>query len=259
MQCNKHTLVLIRHGESEWNKKNLFTGWHDVELSAKGHDEAIAAGILLKKNGYRFDIAFTSYLRRAIRTLWHVLEQSEQMWVPVQTTFRLNERHYGALTGLDKKETALKHGEAQVLEWRRSYGIPPPPVEMSSQYYPGNDVRYASVPKEHLPVCESLKLTAERVLPEWNDTIAPQIKSGKNVLIAAHGNSLRALVKHLDNISEEEITELNIPTGIPLVYHLDENLKPIKHKDAIAPLNGGYLGDQMEIHQRISGVKNQAK
>lgn len=181
------------------------------------------------------------------------------MWVPVQTTFRLNERHYGALTGLDKKETALKHGEAQVLEWRRSYDIPPPPVEMSSQYYPGNDVRYASVPKEHLPVCESLKLTAERVLPEWNDTIAPQIKSGKNVLIAAHGNSLRALVKHLDNISEEEITELNIPTGIPLVYHLDENLKPIKHKDAIAPLNGGYLGDQMEIHQRISGVKNQAK
>lgn len=254
-----HTLVLIRHGESEWNKQNRFTGWYDVKLSEKGNEEAKAAGMLLKSKGYTFDIAYTSYLRRAIRTLWHVLEQTEQMWIPVKNCWRLNERHYGALTGLDKKETAEKHGPEQVLKWRRSYSIPPPQLDESSEYYPGNDVRYQHLPKEFLPRSESLELTAERVLPEWNENIVPDIQSGKNVLVAAHGNSLRALVKHLDDISEAEITELNIPTGIPLVYHLDEQLKPIPHPDAISPLKGFYLGDQAEIRERILGVKNQSK
>lgn len=254
-----HTLVLIRHGESEWNKQNLFTGWYDVQLSAKGNEEAAAAGQLLKKEGYAFDVAYTSYLKRAIRTLWHVLEQSDQMWIPVFKTWRLNERHYGALTGLDKQATVDKHGAEKVLEWRRSYNIPPPDLDTASEYYPGNDVRYKDVSKNDLPLAESLELTAARVLPEWARTIVPNIRSGKNVLIAAHGNSLRALVKHLDNISEDEITGLNIPTGVPLVYHLDENLKPIPHKDAIAPLKAFYLGNQDEIRARILGVKNQTK
>jgi 2,3-bisphosphoglycerate-dependent phosphoglycerate mutase len=254
-----HTLVLIRHGESEWNKQNRFTGWYDVQLSEKGNKEAAAAGVLLKKEGYTFDIAYTSYLKRAIRTLWHVLEHTDLFWIPVHKTWRLNERHYGALTGLDKKETVDKHGADQVKVWRRSYNIPPPQLDTSSEYYPGNDVRYQSLPKEDLPLAESLELTAARVLPEWNANIVPSIKSGKKVLVAAHGNSLRALVKHLDNISEDEITELNIPTGIPLVYHLDENLKPIPHKDSFAPLSGFYLGNQDEIRARILGVKNQTK
>ncbi|CAH0481863.1 unnamed protein product [Peronospora belbahrii] len=254
-----HTLVLIRHGESEWNKKNLFTGWYDVQLSEKGNKEAVAAGQLLQKEGYTFDVAYTSYLKRAIRTLWHVLEQSDQMWIPVHKTWRLNERHYGALTGLDKQSTVEKHGAEKVLEWRRSYNIPPPNLDTSSEYYPGNDVKYKDVPTKDLPFAESLALTAARVLPEWENTIVPSIKAGKNVVVAAHGNSLRALVKHLDNISENEITGLNIPTGIPLIYHLDENLKPIPHKDAIAPLRAFYLGDQDEIHARILGVKNQTK
>ncbi|TYZ62356.1 hypothetical protein PybrP1_001855 [[Pythium] brassicae (nom. inval.)] len=254
-----HTLVLIRHGESEWNKQNRFTGWYDVQLSEKGNKEAAAAGVLLKQEGYTFDIAYTSYLKRAIRTLWHVLEQTDLFWIPVVKTWRLNERHYGALTGLDKKETVDKHGADQVKVWRRSYNIPPPQLDTSSKFYPGNDVRYQSLPKEVLPLSESLELTAARVLPEWDANIVPSIKSGKNVLVAAHGNSLRALVKHLDGISEDEITELNIPTGIPLVYHLDENLKPIPHKDAFAPLKGFYLGNQDEIRQRILGVKNQTK
>lgn len=254
-----HTLVLIRHGESEWNKQNRFTGWYDVQLSEKGNKEAKAAGELLKKEGYTFDVAYTSYLKRAIRTLWHVLEQTDLFWIPVNKTWRLNERHYGALTGLDKKETVDKHGADQVKVWRRSYNIPPPELDTSSEYYPGNDVRYKDLPKEVLPLAESLELTSARVLPEWDANIVPSIKSGKNVLVAAHGNSLRALVKHLDGISEEEITELNIPTGIPLVYHLDENLKPIAHKDSFAPLSGFYLGNQDEIRQRILGVKNQTK
>ncbi|TMW62454.1 hypothetical protein Poli38472_005072 [Pythium oligandrum] len=260
-KANKHThtLVLIRHGESEWNRQNRFTGWYDVQLSEKGNKEAKAAGELLKKEGYTFDIAYTSYLKRAIRTLWHVLEQTDLMWIPVFKTWRLNERHYGALTGLDKKETVDKHGKDQVMIWRRSYDIPPPELDTSSEYYPGNDVRYQGLPKEDLPLSESLKITAERVLPEWNNTIVPSITSGKKVLVAAHGNSLRALVKHLDGISESEITELNIPTGIPLVYHLDENLQPIPHPDAIAPLKGFYLGNQAEIRDRILGVKNQTK
>uniref|UniRef100_K3WLY9 Phosphoglycerate mutase n=1 Tax=Globisporangium ultimum (strain ATCC 200006 / CBS 805.95 / DAOM BR144) TaxID=431595 RepID=K3WLY9_GLOUD len=254
-----HTLVLIRHGESEWNKQNRFTGWYDVQLSEKGNKEAAAAGVLLKQEGYTFDVAYTSYLKRAIRTLWHVLEQTDLFWIPVNKTWRLNERHYGALTGLDKKETVDKHGADQVKVWRRSYNIPPPSLDTSSEYYPGNDVRYQGLPKEDLPLAESLELTSARVLPEWDANIVPTIKSGKKVLIAAHGNSLRALVKHLDNISEDEITELNIPTGIPLVYHLDENLKPIAHKDSFAPLSGFYLGNQDEIRARILGVKNQTK
>ncbi|KAL4106074.1 hypothetical protein PRIC1_004128 [Phytophthora ramorum] len=254
-----HTLVLIRHGESEWNKKNLFTGWYDVQLSEKGNKEAAAAGQLLKQEGYAFDVAYTSYLKRAIRTLWHVLEQSDQMWIPVHKTWRLNERHYGALTGLDKQATVEKHGAEKVLEWRRSYNIPPPDLDTASEYYPGNDIKYKDVPKEELPLAESLELTAARVLPEWQSTIVPSIQAGKNVVVAAHGNSLRALVKHLDNISENEITGLNIPTGVPLVYHLDENLKPIPHKDAIAPLSAFYLGNQDEIRARILGVKNQTK
>lgn len=261
LKANKHThtLVLIRHGESEWNKENRFTGWYDVQLSDKGNKEARAAGELLKKEGFTFDVAYTSYLKRAIRTLWHVLEQTDLMWIPVHKTWRLNERHYGALTGLDKKETVDKHGKEQVLIWRRSYDIPPPALDESSAYYPGKDVRYQSLPKQELPLGESLELTAKRVMPEWENAIVPSIKSGQKVLVAAHGNSLRALVKELDNISESEITELNIPTGIPLVYHLDENLKPIPHKDAIAPLNAFYLGNQDEIRERILGVKNQTK
>jgi 2,3-bisphosphoglycerate-dependent phosphoglycerate mutase len=226
---------------------------------ASGNKEAAAAGVLLKQEGYTFDVAYTSYLKRAIRTLWHVLEQTDLFWIPVNKTWRLNERHYGALTGLDKKETVDKHGADQVKVWRRSYNIPPPSLDTSSEYYPGNDVRYQGLPKEDLPLAESLELTSARVLPEWDANIVPTIKSGKKVLIAAHGNSLRALVKHLDNISEDEITELNIPTGIPLVYHLDENLKPIAHKDSFAPLSGFYLGNQDEIRARILGVKNQTK
>jgi len=255
----KHTLVLIRHGESEWNKLNKFTGWYDVQLSAKGHEEAQAAGKAIQEANLTFDVAYTSYLKRAIRTLWHVLEQTDQMNLPVKHTWRLNERHYGALTGLDKKETAEKHGKDQVLIWRRSYDIPPPQLDTSSKYYPGNDKKYKDLDKSDLPLSESLKMTSERVMPVWEQNIVPAIKSGKNVLIAAHGNSLRALVKHLDNISTDEITELNIPTGVPLVYHLNDDMKPIPHKDAIAPLSGYYLGDQKDIRARILGVKNQTK
>uniref|UniRef100_A0AAV1UED3 Phosphoglycerate mutase n=1 Tax=Peronospora matthiolae TaxID=2874970 RepID=A0AAV1UED3_9STRA len=258
-KASKHTLVLIRHGESVWNKQNLFTGWYDVQLSDKGNQEAAAAGQLLKQEGFTFDVAYTSYLKRAIRTLWHVLEQTDQMWIPVHKTWRLNERHYGALTGLDKQATVEKHGAEKVLEWRRSYDIPPPELDPASEFYPGNDVKYRAVPKAQLPLAESLELTAARVLPEWHNTIVPSIKAGKNVVIAAHGNSLRALVKHLDDISEDEITGLNIPTGAPLVYHLDEDLKPVPHQDAIAPLSAFYLGDQDEIRNRILGVKNQTK
>ncbi|KAI9922745.1 hypothetical protein PsorP6_002178 [Peronosclerospora sorghi] len=239
--------------------ENLFTGCHDVELSEKGHKEEDAAGQVLKQEGYRFDIAYTSYLKRVIRTLWHVLEQIDQMWIPVHKTWRLNERHYGALTGLDKQATVEKHGAKKVFEWRRSYSITPPDLDTSSEYYLGNDIKYKEVPKEELSRAESLELTPTRVLPEWLKTIVPSIKAGKNVVIAAHVNSLRALVKHLNNISEDEITDLNIPTGAPLVYHQDENLKPITHQDAIKPLTAFYLGDQDEIRARILGVKNQTK
>eukprot|EP00519_Triparma_laevis_P013437 CAMPEP_0182491672 /NCGR_PEP_ID=MMETSP1321-20130603/1004_1 /TAXON_ID=91990 /ORGANISM="Bolidomonas sp., Strain RCC1657" /LENGTH=281 /DNA_ID=CAMNT_0024693959 /DNA_START=9 /DNA_END=854 /DNA_ORIENTATION=+ len=255
---NKHTLILVRHGESTWNLENKFTGWVDVPLSPKGHDEVIEAGKLIKAEGLEPDVAFTSTLKRAIRTLWHVLEQTDCMWIPVEKSWTLNERHYGALQGLDKQQTVDKFGKDQVLVWRRSYDVPPPVVDRSSEWHPSNEKKYSSVsfPDEFT---ESLSTTLDRVLPFFNDTIAPQLKSGKTVIVAAHGNSLRALVKHLDSIAESEIAELNIPTGTPLVYNLDEDLRPIKQVGCIEPLQGRYLGDQDAIRARIEGVKNQTK
>lgn len=243
-------LVLIRHGESEWNKLNLFTGWTDVELSEKGREEAIKAGQLLKEDGYSFDIAYTSVLKRAIHTLWHVLDGIDQDYLPVVKDYRLNERHYGALQGLNKKETAEKYGEEQVHQWRRSFDIAPPDLEESDPRNPANQVQYANISKDVLPLAESLKDTIARVVPYYNEVILPDIKAGKKVLIAAHGNSLRALVKYLDNISDEDIASLNIPTGVPLVYELDDEYKPIKHY---------YLGDQEAINAKINAVKNQDK
>ena len=255
----EYTLVLIRHGESTWNQLNLFTGWYDCPLSEKGHKEAKAAGEQLAKEGFRFDMAFTSKLKRAIRTLWHSLEQTDQMSIPIINAWQLNERHYGALQGLDKQATVNKYGKDQVNVWRRSYDVPPPEVDITSEHYPKNDPKVSSLPQAAAIRTESLKTTLERALPYWISDIAPVVKSGKRVIIAAHGNSLRALVKHLDNISEAEIAELNIPTGVPLVYDLDTNLKPIRHRDAIAPLSGRYLGNQDDIKARILGVKNQTK
>jgi len=228
------TLVLLRHGESTWNQENRFTGWTDVDLSDKGRKEAAEAGRLLKDGGYVFDVAFTSVLKRAIRTLWATLDTLDLMWIPVTKNWRLNERHYGALQGLNKAETAAKHGDAQVKIWRRSYDIPPPPLTADDDRYSGRDPRYASLRPDEVPLTESLKDTVARFLPYWHDTIAPTVKSGQRVIIAAHGNSLRALVKYLDNIPDDEIVELNIPTGIPLVYELDDALRPIRHF---------YLGD----------------
>ncbi|HEX7499776.1 MAG TPA: 2,3-diphosphoglycerate-dependent phosphoglycerate mutase [Polyangia bacterium] len=247
-----YKVVLLRHGESEWNKENRFTGWTDVDLSEKGLAEAKAAGQLLKDEGYTFDIAFTSVLKRAIRTLWLTLDGMDLMWIPVHRNWRLNERHYGALQGLNKAETAAKYGEQQVKIWRRSYDIPPPPLEKTDERFPGNDPqkRYADLKPAELPATECLKDTVARFLPAWHEAIAPTIKTGKRVLIAAHGNSLRALVKYLDNISEADIVELNIPTGIPLVYQLDDNLRPIKHY---------YLGDQAAIAAAMNAVANQGK
>ena len=229
-----HTLVLLRHGESTWNKENRFTGWTDVDLSARGREEAAEAGRLIRDAGYVFDVAYTSVLKRAIRTLWIALDELDQMWIPVTKNWRLNERHYGALQGLNKAETAAKHGEAQTKIWRRSYDIPPPALPADDERVPSRDPRYASLSPSEVPLTESLKDTVARFLPYWHDEIAPVIKSGKRVLIAAHGNSLRALVKYLDNIDNQTIVELNIPTGIPLVYELDDELKPIRHF---------YLGD----------------
>lgn len=229
-----HKLVLVRHGESAWNKENRFTGWTDVDLSAQGRAEAQEAGAVLKAGGYTFDVAYTSVLKRAIRTLWIVLDEMDLMWIPVNRSWRLNERHYGALQGLNKAETAAKHGEAQTKIWRRSYDIPPPALPADDERVPSRDPRYASLSPSEVPLTESLKDTVARFLPYWHDEIAPVIKSGKRVLIAAHGNSLRALVKYLDNIDNQTIVELNIPTGIPLVYELDDELKPIRHF---------YLGD----------------
>jgi len=250
--------VLVRHGESTWNLENKFTGWYDCPLSPKGHEEVIQAGKLIKAEGIKADIAHTSLLQRAIRTLWHVLEQTELMWIPVQKAWELNERHYGSLQGLDKQETVDKYGKDQVLIWRRSYDVPPPVVDKTSEHHPANDPRYAGseFPEEFT---ESLATTLDRVVPYFEESIAPQLKEGKTVLVTAHGNSLRAMVKYLDNIGEDVIAELNIPTGVPLVYELDENLKPIPSGDAIAPLQGRYLGDQDEIRARIEGVKNQTK
>ncbi|GKY94396.1 hypothetical protein MPSEU_000405600 [Mayamaea pseudoterrestris] len=256
--ASKHTLILVRHGESTWNLENRFTGWYDCPLSDKGHQEVIEAGQLIKKEGLVADVAFTSLLQRAIRTLWHVLEQTNLMWIPVSKHWELNERHYGSLQGLDKQETVDKFGKDQVLVWRRSYDVPPPVVDTSSPHHPSNDPRYASH-EFSADFTESLATTLERVVPFYEHNIAPQLKSGKTVLVAAHGNSLRALVKHLDNIDESTIAELNIPTGAPLVYELDDNLRPIPQGGAIAPLQGRYLGDQDQIRARIEGVKNQTK
>jgi 2,3-bisphosphoglycerate-dependent phosphoglycerate mutase len=245
-----YKVVLLRHGESTWNKENRFTGWTDVDLNEKGIEEAKTAGRILREEGYDFDIAFTSVLKRALRTLWLTLEEMDRLWIPVRKSWRLNERHYGALQGLNKAETAEKHGEEQVLQWRRSYDIPPPALEHTDERFPGNFPAYRDVDEADLPTTESLKLTVDRFLPYWFDTIAPVIKSGQRVLIAAHGNSLRALVKYLDNMSEEEIIKLNIPTGVPLVYELDEELKPIKHY---------YLGDPDEIAAKAAAVAAQGK
>lgn len=241
-------LVLCRHGQSRWNKENLFTGWYDVGLTEQGEAEAIAAGQELKKLGIEFDVAYTSVLKRAIRTLWYILEEMDQMWIPVQRSYRLNERSYGALQGLNKAETAAKYGDDQVHIWRRSYDIPPPELAENDERHPCHDKRYASI--ADLPASESLKTTLERVKPYWDEVIVPDLKAGKNVIIAAHGNSLRALVKMLDNISDEEITSLNIPTGIPLLYELDDDLKPISSR---------YLGDEDAARAAAEAVANQAK
>ena len=223
-----HKLVLIRHGESTWNKENRFTGWHDVELSDKGRAEAKAAGELLKKEGFAFDIAYVSVLKRALNTLWGVLTELDQLWIHMEKDWRLNERHYGALQGLNKGETAAKFGDDQVLVWRRSYDIPPPALEKSDERWPGHDPRYAGIPEDQLPLTECLKDTVERVMPFWNESLAPAIRAGQRVLVSAHGNSLRALVKYLDNIADQDIVGLNIPNGEPLVYELDADLRPVR-------------------------------
>jgi 2,3-bisphosphoglycerate-dependent phosphoglycerate mutase len=243
-------LVLLRHGESKWNKENRFTGWKDVDLSRKGRKEAKLAGDTLKQEGYVFDVAFTSVLKRAIRTLWITLDRMDLMWIPVYNSWRLNERHYGALQGLNKAQTAKKFGDEQVLIWRRSYDIPPPELKKTDKRYPGNELRYKDMDEKDLPITESLKETVARFMPYWHETIAPIVKSGKRVVIAAHGNSLRALVKYLDNVSDKDIVSLNIPTGVPLVYELDKDLKPIKHY---------YLGDQEAIQKAMQSVANQGK
>jgi len=245
-----YKVVLLRHGESVWNKENRFTGWTDVDLSPKGIEEAVSAGDLLKKEGYVFDIAYTSVLRRAIRTLWLALDRLDRMWIPVVNSWRLNERHYGALQGLDKSETAAKYGEAQVKIWRRSYDTPPPALSAGDPRSPAKDPRYKNLSKNEIPLCEALKNTVERFVPYWEQEISKSILAGKRVLIAAHGNSLRALVKYLDNVSDKEITELNIPTGIPLVYELDKDLKAIKHY---------YLGDAEAVKKAMDAVANQGK
>ena len=242
-----HKLVLLRHGESQWNRENRFTGWTDVDLSDSGLAEARAAGRLLKAEGFDFDLAFTSVLKRAIRTLWLTLDELDRMWLPTEKSWRLNERHYGALQGLNKAEMAAKFGEQQVLVWRRSYDIPPPALSTDDQRYEGRDPRYAGT---HVPLTECLKDTVARVVPYWQSAIAPAVRAGRRVLVAAHGNSLRALLKYLDGISEEEIVKVNVPTGIPLVYELDADLKPLKRY---------YLGDAAEIAQRTAAVASQGK
>lgn len=245
-----YKLVLIRHGESEWNKLNLFTGWTDVDLSETGVQEAKKGGQLLKEAGFTFDVCYTSYLKRAIHTAYNVLEQLDEEWIPMIKDWRLNERHYGALQGLNKAETAAKYGEDQVKIWRRSYDVQPPELEESDDRNPANQAAYKNVDKKNLPLTECLKDCVARVVPYYEEVIKPEIAAGKSVLIAAHGNSLRSLVKYLDNISDDEIVGLNIPTGVPLVYELDDNFKPIKHY---------YLGDAAELEAKINAVANQAK
>ncbi len=243
-------LVLLRHGESIWNRENRFTGWTDVDLSEKGVFEAKRAGKTLKEKGYSFDVAFTSVLKRAIRTLWIVLDELDLMWIPVHVSWRLNERHYGALQGLNKAETTRVYGEEQVLLWRRSYRVRPPSLQKTDAGYPGNDPRYHHLDEKDMPFTECLKDTVNRFLPYWNEKIAPEIRAGKRIIISAHGNSLRALVKHLDHVSAEDIIHLNIPTGIPLVYELDDGLRPIRNY---------YLGDPGEIREAMERVAEQAK
>lgn len=245
-----YKLVLLRHGESSWNKDNRFTGWVDVDLSAKGREEALAAGKVLKMNCLTFDVAYTSVLKRAIRTLWLVLDEMDMMWIPVHRLWRLNERHYGTLQGLNKAETAQQYGEAQVKVWRRSYDIPPPALTRTDERFPGFERRYQDVDVKDLPLSESLKDTVARFLPAWHEVIAPVISQGKRVIIVAHGNSLRALVKYLDQMSDQDIVDLNIPTGVPLVYELDEAMKPLRHY---------YLGDEKAIKQAMETVANQGK
>ncbi|MFB6434761.1 MAG: 2,3-diphosphoglycerate-dependent phosphoglycerate mutase [Candidatus Malihini olakiniferum] len=243
-------LVLVRHGESQWNKENRFTGWYDVDLSDKGRSEARCAGTLLKDKGLYFDFAYTSVLKRAIHTLWYILDELDQSWLPVEKSWKLNERHYGALQGLNKAETAEKYGDEQVKQWRRGFSITPPALNREDRRFPGHDPRYAVLTDDELPQTESLALTIERVVPFWNETILPRIKSGQRIIIVAHGNSLRALMKYLSNIGEYEILELNIPTGIPLLYEFDKNFKPIQYY---------YLGDVEEIASKAAGVANQLK
>ena len=245
-----YKLVLLRHGESTWNKENRFTGWTDVDLSDRGIAEAVHAGQTLKNEGYNFDIAFTSVLKRAIRTLWLVQDRMDLMWIPVEISWKLNERHYGALQGLNKSEMAAKYGEEQVFIWRRSYDIRPPALEKTDERYPGHELKYKGMDEKDVPLTECLKDTVARMVPYWHETIVPVVKSGKKVLIAAHGNSLRALVKVLDNVPDDEITALNIPTGMPLVYELDEDMKPIRHY---------YLGDPEEVEKAMAEVAAQGK
>jgi len=243
-------LVLLRHGESTWNKENRFTGWIDVDLSEEGIAEATKAGQTLKEQGYTFDVAFTSVLKRAIRTLWLVLDEMDLMWIPVYLSWRLNEKHYGALQGLNKAEMAAKFGEEQVLMWRRSYDVRPPSLEKTDERYPGNAPRYKDLDEKDIPATECLKDTVTRFLPYWHEVLTPVIKSGKRVIISAHGNSMRALLKHLDNISDQEIAKVNIPTGIPLVYELDDSLRPIKSY---------YLAQPEEVEKAIEAVAKQGK
>ena len=245
-----YSITLIRHGESAWNKENRFTGWTDVPLSEKGIEEARSAGKLLKAEGFNFDLAFTSVLKRAIKTLWLTLEEMDLMWIPVRNSWKLNERHYGALQGLNKADTAAKYGDDQVKIWRRSYDIRPPLLEQSDEGFPGHDPRYAGLKGAELPAGECLADTVARVVPYWQEAIVPEIIAGRKVIIAAHGNSLRALVKYLDNISDKDILELNIPTGVPLVYELDKDMKPISHR---------YLGDAEAIAKAQAAVANQGK
>ncbi len=248
-ESNSRKMVLLRHGESLWNKENLFSGWTDVDLSDRGREEVLQAGQILKEYGFTFNVAFTSVLKRAIRTLWIVLDKMDLMWIPVHRDWRLNERHYGALQGLNKSETTKKYGEEQVHKWRRSYDVCPPALETKDPRHPCHDPRYRHIPMEQLPATECLKDTVARFLPCWHEDIAPALQSGQSVLIAAHGNTLRALVKYLDGISDAEISNLNIPTGIPLVYELDENLHPIRHY---------YLGDAEQVKLAMQAVANQA-
>ena len=243
-------IVLLRHGESIWNQENRFTGWIDVGLSGRGLEEAVQAGRTLTQEGFTFEVAFTSMLKRAIKTLWLTLEEMDLMWIPVQHSWRLNERHYGALQGLNKAETVARHGMEQVKIWRRSYDVPPPPLNPDDPHYPGRDPRYAAMRPEEIPLTECLKDVVARFLPYWHETVAPAVAAGRQVLMAAHGNSLRALVKYLDGVSEEEIVSLNIPTGIPLVYELNDDLTPIRHY---------YLGDPEAVARAIQSVADQLK